>query len=137
MPVYNYNCRSCGSETERFLKLDHYQDTQYCDRCNGTLEKVIKPTMITTDYESYQCPRTGKTISGRKAHEENLKRVGCRVLESGEREEFIRDKAKEEAEFDRRIDATIDKQLESMPAQKMEVLAREISSGADVEVVRQ
>lgn len=50
---------------------------------------------IAKDYEGYNCPVTGKWIEGRVAHRENLKRQGCRLFETGELQEFIRNKPKD------------------------------------------
>lgn len=50
---------------------------------------------ISADYEAYDCPVTGEIIEGRRAHRENLKKQGCRILEPGEREQFKKDKPRE------------------------------------------
>jgi hypothetical protein len=39
---------------------------------------------LSSDYQAYDCPVTGRMIEGRSAHRENLKRQGCRLLEKGE-----------------------------------------------------
>lgn len=62
---------------------------------------------ISGDYKGYQCPVTNKWIEGRRAHEENLKRTGCRVLEKGEREGWHKDKQREDAQLSRRIEETV------------------------------
>lgn len=36
------------------------------------------------DYEGYVSPASGKYIEGRYQHREDLKRTGCRILETGE-----------------------------------------------------
>lgn len=58
------------------------------------MNPVRLPRYYVGDYEGYNCPVTGKYIEGRAAHEENLKRQGCRVLEPGETEQFIKEKPK-------------------------------------------
>jgi hypothetical protein len=67
--------------------------------CGYLAEKIIVPPLVMPDLPGYDCPITGKWIEGRRAHEENLKRQGCRVYEAGETREFIknRDKRHEEA----------------------------------------
>ena len=47
----------------------------------------LSTPQIAGDYETYECPVTGKPIEGRAAHRENLKRHGCRLLEKGETRE--------------------------------------------------
>lgn len=39
MPIYEYKCQNCGREVEVFCKL--YDEPEYCDACNGLLEKLI------------------------------------------------------------------------------------------------
>lgn len=46
--------------------------------------------MVIGDFTPYDCPITGKMIEGRRAHEENLKRHDCRILEPGERADNTR-----------------------------------------------
>lgn len=45
-----------------------------------------KAPYVSSDYDAYDCPVTGKMVEGRAAHRENLKRTGCRILEKGEKE---------------------------------------------------
>lgn len=136
MPVYNYRCNECREETERFLKLENYDMVQYCYTCSTKMDKVIKPTMIGKDYEGYSCPRTGEWIEGRKQHEENLKKHGARLLEPGEREEYVRSKQQEEAKFEKEVDSTVEKIIESYSSDKLAKLANEVASGADVSINR-
>jgi hypothetical protein len=63
--------------------------------------KGIRPgfaPMISCDYSEYNCPITGKVISGKKEHKENLQRHGCRLFEKGEREHFIKTSQREKDE---------------------------------------
>lgn len=66
-----------------------------------------RPTgpILLGDYEAYDCPVTGKMIEGRYAHNENLKRQGCRLLEPGESRDAI--KRQEEA-FEHSMRKTLD-----------------------------
>jgi hypothetical protein len=63
---------------------------------------------ILSDYEAYECPVSGKSIEGRRAHEENLKATGCRVLESGEKEDNARNAQIAAQAEDKRRDKAID-----------------------------
>lgn len=54
-----------------------------------------KRVYIASDIAGYTCPVTNKWVDGKSAHRENLKRQGCRLLEPGERESFIKEKPKE------------------------------------------
>jgi hypothetical protein len=64
---------------------------------------------VAGDYKAYECPITGKTIDGRREHEENLKRHDCRVHEKGEFEDVKKNGRKRiEASMDAAIDKSID-----------------------------
>jgi hypothetical protein len=56
---------------------------------------------------------TGRPIEGRRAHQENLKRTGCRLLEKGESEQA----AKYRAEEDRKIERVVSDAVEKTAAQ--------------------
>lgn len=56
--------------------------------------KTAKSLHISSDIAGYTCPVTGKWVEGRRAHRDNLKRRGCRLLEPGEKDQFIKDKPK-------------------------------------------
>lgn len=65
--------------------------------------------MLASDYAGYDCPVTGKWIEGRRAHEENLKLHGCRVLEPGETRDAM---AGAERRFEETMEKTIDAALD-------------------------
>ncbi len=74
---------------------------------NAARSDMPMPRVI-GDYAAYECPVTGKMIEGRRAHQENLNRHDCRILERGEKEDNVRN-AKAAVEKDaRRRDAAID-----------------------------
>lgn len=54
-----------------------------------------KKIYVQSDIAGYTCPVTDVWVDGKSAHRENLKRTGCRILEPGERENFIKEKPKE------------------------------------------
>lgn len=56
------------------------------------------PPMIGSDYKGYSCPVTGQWVEGKRAHEENLKRTGCRLLEKGEKEQYAKNLARDREE---------------------------------------
>ncbi len=64
---------------------------------------------VMSDYEAYECPVTGKGIEGRRAHKENLKHTGCRLLEKGEFEECKKNGKNEYLDgIDAAVDACVD-----------------------------
>ena len=69
---------------------------------------------IVGDYAPYECPVSGKVIEGRKAHEENLKATGCRLLEPGEKEDNARTATRSAAAEDKMRNAVIDNIVDSV-----------------------
>ena len=135
MPIYEYKCQSCGKISDHFFSIEGRLPLVSC-KCGGVAVRIISAPAVRGDYEAYQCPVTGKTIEGRKAHEENLKRQGCRVYESGEKEEMLSRKKADEASFDRQLDADVDKFVATLPTKQREQFVNEVSAGVTAEVVR-
>lgn len=136
MPVYDYRCPACGSRFERFLRLADYNDPQQC-QCGTIAVKQLAAPAVRGDYAGYSCPVTGAWIEGRRAHEENLKRHGCRVLEPGETDRARQNIALEESRLDKAVDETADRFIAGLSTAKREQLASEIAAGATATVVRQ
>jgi putative FmdB family regulatory protein len=134
VPLYDFICAE-GHRFERLVPLADFEADQFCP-CGAPATRVITPPRINRDYPGYSCPVTGRWIEGRKAHRENLKETGCRILEPGERESFIRRKEAENAAFDASIEATVERLVENLPSHKKERLANELSSGIDISVER-
>jgi putative FmdB family regulatory protein len=135
MPLYSYKCLSSGFIFDRFAPMADSAKPQDC-ACGAMADRVITATRISVDYAGYNCPVTGKWISGRRQHEENLKRTDSRLLEPGETEAAHKYREKLEADFDRQIETTVEKQYEALPSDKKEKLANELLSGLDVSVER-
>jgi hypothetical protein len=134
MPLYAYSCQ-CGARFDRYLPLAFY-NAQQVHLCGRVAEKRILPTPVMGDLPGYVSPVSGRWIEGRKARMEDLKRTGCRPYEQGEKEAAMRVRAKEESDFDRAIEETVEAEVAQMPARKKELLAQEVLGGADVQVVR-
>lgn len=107
MPMYEYRCE-CGNKFTAFKKLVDYREPQLCT-CGAIAEKVISKPMVSVDYPAYQSPATGKWVEGRKQHEEDLKRSGCRILEPGERQDMEKRKQAKEQAFEASIDNSVEK----------------------------
>lgn len=70
---------------------------------------------ISRDYEGYTCPVTNRWVEGRRAHRENLKQQGCRVLEKGEREHNEKRRHEEaNASIDRMVDETVNRTAQEL-----------------------
>lgn len=136
MPLYRYACPTCSAKQDVFSKIDERDLPVPCMRCKQNMVRTIAAPMVAPDYAGYECPRTGKWIEGRKAHEENLKRLGCRVLEPGEKEAFDKRKAAEDVAFSVSIDNTVEELIYEMPVRKREELYSEMQAGATTEIIR-
>jgi hypothetical protein len=100
------------------------------------MARQLAAPAVRGDYAGYSCPISGKWVEGRKAHEENLKRHGCRVLETGETEQVRRNRAQEESVLDREVDSTVEQFWEALPTDGREQLATAVQSGLDVSIDR-
>lgn len=139
MPRYDFECAQCSKVEERLLPSTDFDLPQFCGHCDGPLQKVflVPPRgFVSKAYEPYTCPVTGDVISGKKAHEENLLKHGCRVLEPGEKELNDRARAKENEDFERKIEETAEKEVLALSSDKREQLGKELESGVDATVDR-
>lgn len=136
MPTYVFKCPFCYTQFERILRLADYDKPQSCS-CGETAERQICAPAVRGDYPPYECPVTGQIIEGRRAHEENLRRHGCRVLEPGEEREAARRAAASEAEFDRTVEDTVERLVANLPDEKVRKLETEITAGVTATVERQ
>ena len=134
MPTYSYRCE-CGETFDRILRLKDFDTPQMC-ACGKQASRVIVAPAVIGDYAGYSCPVTGNWIEGRKAHQENLARTGCRVLEPGETESAVRRRQEQEAAYDARIEQTVEELVKAMPPEKQNRLGTELTSGVSTEVIR-
>lgn len=137
MPIYDFICHECSSITPVFRKIDERNRAELCNICLNEMSRMIAAPRVQTDYAGYTCPITGKWVEGRRAHEENLKRHGCRVYESGETEAAKRAATAADTQFEQMLDNTVEEFVEILPTAKREKLVAEMESGLDVAVVRQ
>lgn len=127
MPLYDFRCSS-GHLFERFVALTDFNQQQFCS-CGSEAARLISAPMFSVDQTEYSCPITGERISSKHQHEENLKRHDCRVLEPGEKESNLRKRQDAEAQFDKSLENSIEKELSNWGSDKMEKLANELVNG--------
>lgn len=108
MPVYEYHCVSCDKRFDAFKKLAQYQERQV-HTCGETAQKVLSVPMVAIDYPAYESPATGKWIEGKKAHLEDLKQSGCRLMEPGEQADMQKRVKAEDKALDTFVDNSVDK----------------------------
>ena len=66
---------------------------------------------VQSDYAAYECPVSGDIIHGKREHERNLEKHGCRVHERGELEDVKRNGRRQR---DEAIDRAVDSAVEAM-----------------------
>jgi putative FmdB family regulatory protein len=138
MPLYLYKCEHCGSRRDILKKIAELNRMEPCGTCE-TLQPMVRQVaapMVVGDYAPYDCPITGARIEGRRAHEENLKKHGCRIYEPGETEGFKNRRKAEEDAFEARIGDTVDEFIATAPPEKREALAIAEQIGITAEVTR-
>lgn len=138
MPTYDYKCPK-GHVHSHWSLIKNYKPVIACPQCSeAAIRHITSAPMgfVQGNYPAYACPITGKIIDGRKAHEENLARHDCRILETGETEQTKARRLAEEVAFDKAVEATAEEFVEKLPSAKREQLGRELESGADVTVAR-
>lgn len=128
MPLYDIQCSRSGETFERFIPLANFEESITC-ACHSPARRLISTPLFTVDHTGYDCPVTGKWVGSKSEHRENLRQTGCRVLESGETEAAKRRAAESEAEFDRKIEDTVEREIESYSSDKKEQLHNELVNG--------
>jgi putative FmdB family regulatory protein len=136
MPLYDLNCKNCGADTTRFIKLQDLEEYQECDVCSGELHRVISAPFIQVSDIGYTCPITDKWVGSKQEHRNNLDRHDCRLLERGEHEHNETVKQRANAEFEKVIEQSVEKEILSMPTEKVERLAKEVEAGVDISIDR-
>ena len=136
MPLYLYKCPTCSRKRDILKRIADLDRAEHCLHCGFAMNRQLAAPMVRGDYPGYNCPITGNWIEGRRAHEDNLKRHGCRVLEPGETEGVKRAAAAAAVAEEEAIDDTVEEFFETLPTAKKEQLAAEVENGLDLQVVR-
>jgi hypothetical protein len=92
-------------------------------------------TIIRPEF-GYESPSTGNVITSEKARREDLAASGCIEYDPEMKTDQRRRIEAADAKLDKEFDETIDKAIDSLPADKRVRLENEMASGLDVEVSR-
>jgi len=136
MPLYDLTCKSCGVATTRFIKLQDLDEFQECDVCSGELQRMISKPFVQINNVGYTCPITEKWIGTKQEHKNNLDKHGCRLLEDGEHQHNQLSRQRANEELDKTIEQSVEKEILSMPTEKVERLAKEVQAGFDIKIDR-
>ena len=137
MPTYEYECPK-GHEFERILPVARYDEPQTCE-CGNVAQKLIsRPALAWAAREvNYDCPITGIPITSMAQHKDNLARHGCQQYDPEMRKDADNFRKRTQEALEKSVDETVEAAIEKMPSRKKEVLERELTSGMDVDIVRQ
>lgn len=125
-----YKCPACCRETfGGKAPFCHGATMEYMGDWSMESKQITAAPMIgsAATYQ-YKCPITGKDINGKRDHEANLQRHGCRLLENGEAEDAARRRKSAAAELDRKLDQGIDRIIDGMGHDKREALVNEVAA---------
>lgn len=137
MPIYVHVCES-GHTFDVFLKMKDYNQPQVC-KCGAASKRKIVPTMINCDIQSwdyYESPVSGKPITSYKARREDMARNNCVDYDPGMKDAQKKRINRLDADLDKKVEDTVDREWDKMPSAKRENLANELLLGADVEIKR-
>lgn len=134
MPVYDYQCEA-GHAFELVHPIADCDTSHHC-HCGALAHRQMAAPRVRGDYAGYTCPITGDWIEGRKAHNENLAKHGCRVLETGEREAMMKRKAAMNERLESTLVDTAILDMQTMPDEKFQILAGELTRGGDIDLTR-
>lgn len=117
MPTYVYECPGPDGSFELIRRLSEHQRLERCPRCGALSQQVLTRPMVAIDYPEYISPATGRLIRGKRQHLEDLKASGCRILEPGESERFIREApARRDKAFEKLASDIVDSVVPYIPS---------------------
>lgn len=129
MPTYAYEC-ACGRSFDRVLPVSRYNEPQTCD-CGLSARKVITPTWGYVQRECrYDSPIDGRPITSWRQRADDLARNGCQEYDPGMKQDYHRRMERDDAALEKKLEATVEAQIETMGARKRERLQAELDSGA-------
>jgi hypothetical protein len=136
MPTYTYRCPKCSKTRDILKRVVDIDRVEHCVLDDEVMIRQLSAPAVRGDYEPYTCPISGTVISGRRAHEENLARHGCRVLEPGETSSVVSSRKAAEARLDSEIEATAEQFVHALPVEKRDRLCAELEAGVSAEILR-
>lgn len=135
MPTYCYQCTN-GHAFERYLPLADYAQPQRCE-CGAFGRKVISAPMIVVAPDiHYTSPIDDRPITSMAARREDLARSGCRPYDPEMKTDYLRRNERQNAELEKAMDETVDREIAAMPARKREKLQAELEGGFTAEPLR-
>jgi len=75
MPLYDIECKQCGSRAEVFRKIKDYDDLPKC--CGEKMTRMICAPYVPQEFQPYKSMIDGRMITDRGEHRRHLKNNGC------------------------------------------------------------
>jgi putative FmdB family regulatory protein len=75
MPLYSYECPSCGTETERICPVKDHRPRIKCE-CGRMAVQVLGFAHVIPDIQPYKSMVTGERIRGRAHHKQHIRDHG-------------------------------------------------------------
>lgn len=108
MPLYEYECPR-GHRSEAVRPIAESALPRACPLCDEVAGRILSPTRVAPDYPGYTSPIDGRWIEGRRAHQEDLRRNGCRLWEPGDYETSLKRRAQAQEAAAERAAETVER----------------------------
>jgi hypothetical protein len=138
MPVHDHRCLRCG-EIEEIVISREDLDKPQTHICGGMMERVFLtfPHSWVQPDICYDSPIDGRPITSMQARLEDLARSNSVPYDPEMKKDTDRKIKEDEARLERSVDDFVEKEILTMPVRKREKLEAELTSGIDVNIVRQ
>lgn len=135
MPTYSYRCKY-GHEFDvtKPMRLSDEPEACFCGEAGAKVPApfhAIGPRDV-----HYLSPIDGRPITSERMRRDDMARNNCMEYDPGVRQDYDRRIRKGEQALDSAVDATVEKEMASMPSAKREKLAAELSGGIAADISR-
>ena len=131
MPTYVWVCEK-GHRFDRYTSVDSRNDPQNCD-CGESARRIITLPMVHVKPDvHYESPIDGKPITSMAARKDDLARSGCIEYDPEMKTDYMRRIARNDADLEKAVSETVDREIANMPSRKREKLESEMAGGMDL-----
>lgn len=133
--IYTFRCKN-KHEFDCVLPVSEYNSTQICE-CGAKGRRILTvPHLYIRPEIRYTSPIDDRPITTEKARREDMARNNCSQYDPGIKQDYHRRMEREQNNLEKKLDETVDRMIDAMPARKRELLNSELASGADATTVR-
>ncbi len=113
MPFYGFACPTCGARETHYSKIADRDKARRCENlCDMPMDRLIEAPALRPEIQAYTSPVTGQWVNSRAQRTEDLKRSGSIAYDP----EMKKDMARTRADSSAKIDAALDRTIESTVA---------------------